>query len=216
MRRFLLTTLAVPAAFIALQSTPLAFLVFDTHLAEPGRLPDGWHLRANRGTPEVSVIHDGQENVLHLHSRASSFALERAVDIDPARFPLLAWKWKVTELPRGGDFRHYSTDDQAAQVLVAFGDRKLLTYLWDTSAPKGTAQSTSSLPLLHIFAFVCQSGPAEENRWVSEQRNVAEDFQRAYGRWPKEHVKGIRIQINSQHTGSSAESYFGEVAFRAR
>ena len=28
-------------------------------------------------------------------------------------------------------------------------------------------------------------------------------------------VKGIRLQINSQHTGTSAESYFGEVSFRS-
>jgi hypothetical protein len=42
---------------------------------------------------------------------------------------------------------------------------------------------------------------------------VALDYERAYGK-PAPHVKGIRLQINSQHTGSSAESYFGEVAFR--
>lgn len=213
MRTFLLLAVAV-SAVLALQNTPLAFLVFDTRVAEPGRLPDGWHLRANRGTPEVSVIHDGQENVLHLRSQGSSFALERGVDVDPARFPLLSWKWRVTQLPRGGDFRHYSTDDQAAQVLVAFADRRVLTYLWDTSAPRGTAQSASALPLLHIFAFVCRSGPAEQYRWVTELRNVADDYERAYGHRPKEHVKGIRIQINSQHTGSTAESYFGDVAFR--
>jgi hypothetical protein len=28
-------------------------------------------------------------------------------------------------------------------------------------------------------------------------------------------VKGLRIQINSQHTGTMAESYFGDVAFRS-
>ena len=38
--------------------------------------------------------------------------------------------------------------------------------------------------------------------------------QRAYGK-PAPRVKGVRIQINSQHTGTVAESYFGEVAFRS-
>jgi hypothetical protein len=28
-------------------------------------------------------------------------------------------------------------------------------------------------------------------------------------------VKGVRIQINSQHTATVAESYFGEVVFRS-
>jgi hypothetical protein len=117
-------------------------------------------------------------------------------------------------LPAGGDFRHASTDDQAAQVLVAFDDKRILTYIWDSSAPKGTVQSASNIPLVHIYAVVCQSGVEQANRWVSESRNVAADYQRAYGR-PAPRVKGLRLQINSQHTGTSAESYFGEVAFRS-
>ena len=47
-----------------------------------------------------------------------------------------------------------------------------------------------------------------------ESRNVAADYERAYGRVAPR-VKGLRLQINSQHTGTTAESYFGEVAFRS-
>jgi hypothetical protein len=97
--------------------------------------------------------------------------------------------------------------------MVAFADRRILTYLWDSTAPKGAAQSASNIPLVHIFAVVCQSGSRDTNRWIAESRNVAADYERAYGR-PAPRVKGLRIQINSQHTGSTAESYFGEVAFR--
>ena len=67
---------------------------------------------------------------------------------------------------------------------------------------------------MHIFAVVCQSGAAEANRWIAESRNVAADYERAYGK-PAPRVKGLRLQINSQHTGTVAESYFGEVAFRS-
>ena len=135
-------------------------------------------------------------------------------DVDPAEMPWLTWHWKVTQLPGGGDFRRASTDDQAAQILVAFADKRILTYIWDTSAPKGTMQSASNIPLVHIFAVVCRSGGAEVNKWITESRNVAADYERAYGR-PAPRVKGLRLQINSQHTGTTAESYFGEVAFRS-
>ena len=74
--------------------------------------------------------------------------------------------------------------------------------------------SSSSIPLVHIFAFVCESGPDQLNRWISEARNVVEDYQRAYGR-PTPRVKGIRLQINTQHTGTSAASQFAEVTFRS-
>ena len=176
-------------------------------------LPPAWQVKVNRGRPDFSVSSEGGEPCIHLKSSRASFALERQVDVDPAQLPFLGWRWKVVYLPAGGDFRRASTDDQAAQVLVAFEDRRVLSYIWDTSAPKETAQRAGFIPLLHIFTVVCESGPADRNRWMRENRNVAGDYVRAYGK-PAPRVRGLRIQINSQHTGTFAESYFGEIAFR--
>ena len=79
-----------------------------------------------------------------------------------------------------GDFRHFWSDDQAAQVLVAFDDRHILTYIWDTTAPQGTMENASSPPLVHIYAIVCRSGMAEANRWIAESHNVAADYLKAF------------------------------------
>jgi hypothetical protein len=206
--------LCVVCLLLGAASIPLGLVVFASHAAQPGRLPDGWQLHIVRGAPDVTVTTDSRGNVLRLRSRSSSFALERAVSVNLTQFPLLSWDWKVTELPQGGDFRRSKTDDQAAQILLAFPDRRILSYVWDTSAPKGMLQKTSVLPLLGVWVMVCRSGGSELNQWISETRNVADDFQRAYGFRPSQ-VKGIRLQINSQHTGSSAESYFGDVQFHS-
>lgn len=194
--------------------SPLAFVVLDVAKTPAGKLPPGWDLKVNSGQPEVATTQDGPDAVLHFKSAKSSFALERGVSVDTSKMPYLAWRWKVTQLPKGGDFRHYSTDDQAAQVMVAFDDRRVLTYIWDSTAPQGTMQSASSLPLVHIYAIVCRSGSSDANRWLAESHNVAADYQKAFGK-PAPRVKGLRLQINSQHTGSTAESYFSDVAFHS-
>jgi len=181
--------------------------------AAASQIPPGWELKVNSGIPDVTFSDQGDETALHFRSVKSSYSLERAINIDPAQLPYLSWRWKITQLPRGGDFRHTSTDDQAAQVMVAFDDRHILSYIWDTTAPQGTMESASFIPLVHIFAIVCRSGTADANKWLQESRNLAEDYRKAFGKTAP-HVKGLRLQINSQHTGSSAESYFGEVAFR--
>lgn len=177
-------------------------------------MPAEWQVKINRGKPDISTCSDANGGCVHLKSVKSSFGLERGVNVDVRQLPYLSWRWKVAQLPAGGDFRRSSTDDQAAQVLVAFADRRILSYIWDSTAPKGTLQNASAIPLVHIFAVVCESGAAEANRWITENHNVAADYQRAYGK-PAPNVKGLRIQINSQHTGTIAESYFGEVAFRS-
>jgi hypothetical protein len=213
LKKLLLFCTALILVFEA-RPAQLALIVLNTARAPVSSLPADWQVKVNHGKPEVSVCTDRSDACVHLKSVKASFSLERNIDVDPSQLPLLTWQWKVAQLPLTGDFRHSSTDDQAAQVLVAFDDRRIVSYVWDTNAPKGSEQRTTFIPLVHVFAVAVQSGAADTNRWISESRNVAADYQRAYGK-PAPHVKGLRLQINSQHTGTVAESYFGEVAFRS-
>jgi Protein of unknown function (DUF3047) len=204
----------ISALIYQAQTSPLAFIALNRATLNPGQIPTGWQIKVNHGRPDVSVCTDNGGPCLHMRSVKASFGLERDVDLDPAQMPFLSWSWKVTQLPAGGDFRRAATDDQAAQVLVAFTDRRVLSYIWDSTAPKGTAENASFIPLVRVFAIVCQSGSAGINQWIAEEHDVAADYRRAYGK-PAPRVKGLRIQINSQHTGTVAESYFGDVAFRS-
>ena len=207
--------LALILSLLSIASTAqISFIVLNTMHWQPGRLPDGWQVKVNRGSPEIATVKEGNLSYLNLKSHKSSYGLEREVDVDPREAPFLTWQWKVKELPAGGDFRHIRSDDQAAQVLVAFADKRILSYIWDTSAPQGDMESASSIPFVHIYAVVCRSGKTDLNRWLSESRNVAADYRKAYGH-DAPRVKGVRLQINSQHTASSAESCFGDVAFRS-
>ena len=209
-RALLLITIVTLAALAG--ATQTALIVLNPLSWQPGHLPDGWQVKVNYGVPKIATVREGNRNYLDLKSRDSSYGLERGVDVDPREAPYLTWKWNVKELPAGGDFRRAKSDDQAAQVLVAFADKRVLTYIWDTTAPAGIMESASSIPLVHIYAVVCRSGAADLNRWLTESRNVTGDYEKAYGR-PAPRVKGIRLQINTQHTGTSAESYFGDVGF---
>lgn len=210
MRTFLF--LCATAVF-GLQS-PLALVVLDPSNLSKANLPDGWQLKVNSGPAGVSTAQDDGSSVLHFKSVKSSFSLERSVDVDLTKLPFLTWRWKVTQLPKGGDFRHFFTDDQAAQVLVAFDERHILSYIWDTTAPQGLRATASAPLMIHIEAIVCRSGIAEVNRWVNENHDLAADYRKAFGK-AATRVKGLRLQINSQHTGSSAESFFADVAFRS-
>lgn len=212
---FLWTLLASVASATPVCASELGIILLNPANWGGGRPPADWSIKVNHGKPEIFPCSDGNGSCLHLKSVKSSFALEHGADVDPYQNRYLSWSWKVTALPEGGDFRHAASDDQAAQLLVAFADRHILSYIWDSTAPKGMMQNASAIPLVHIIAVVCESGTAEVNHWVREARDVAADYERAYGK-PAPHIKGLRIQINSQHTGTTAESYFGEVVFGSK
>jgi hypothetical protein len=136
------------------------------------------------------------------------------VDLDIKKYPYLNFKWKVKELPEGGDFRKKDTDDQAAQMYVVFGrfklTAKIVGYLWESKAPKlttGTSPSWSKTRLI-----VLESGPEKIDKWVQEKRNVYEDYKTLFDKDPPK-ASAVSVYINSQHTKNRAESYFSEIYF---
>ena len=183
-------------------------------------VPKGWELSEKEGKADLALVSDGGAQSLKLRSNSSSFSLNKSLEIDLTKTPYLEWEWKVTELPTGGDFRKSATDDQAAQLYVILNwgtfNKEAIAYIWDTTAPVGTIEKISPpVPFLKIHAVVVRSGDQELGNWVTEIRNVVEDYKKLFGSEPK-NVEGIRIQINSQHTKSEAESYWRSVRFKAQ
>ena len=192
----------------------ISIVVLGGPKSDPARIPAEWHIKEHSGKAQISSCRENAGFCVRLASWNSSFSLEHGVDVNPGDLPYLTWSWKVAQLPPAGDFRKTSTDDQAAQVLIVFADRRVLSYIWDSNAPKGTMQSASAVPLVHVVAVVCESGPKDLNKWLNETRNVAADYARAFGK-PAPRIKGVRLQINTQHTGARAEASFGQVAFHS-
>jgi Protein of unknown function (DUF3047) len=185
---------------------------FSSGIGEMGA-PTGWQVAEKSGKADYTVVTDSGERALLLRSTNTSFSVQKKVNVDISQYPVLSWKWKVTKLPKGGDFRKSETDDQAAQLFLAFTKTKAIVYIWDTSAPQGLMESTSPVPFMTVKVVVVRSGTAELGKWVAETRNVYEDYRKLYGEEPPP-VSGVRLQINSQHTKSSAESLFADVELR--
>ncbi len=186
---------------------------FSKGVDEKG-LPIDWELKEKEGAPIIKLEKEEGINVLHLTSEKSSFGVAKKIDIDIKEYPYLNFRWKVIELPRNGDFRKKETDDQAAQIYVAFGTFKLTAkivgYLWENKAPKlitGVSPAWSKTRLI-----VLESGPEKIGKWVCEKRNIYNDYKELFEKEPPK-AKLISLYINSQHSKSRAESYFGEIYF---
>ena len=65
-----------------------------------------------------------------------------------------------------------------------------------------------------VTYVVVRSGPADLDKWITERRNVLEDFKRIYGEEPDEPAEIMSIGIDSNDTRSRAESYMGAILFR--
>jgi len=183
--------------------------------ADAKGVPQGWELKEKSGRADLAVVKQDGIHALQLRSTDTSFAVQRQIQVNVREYPILSWKWKVDKLPKGGDFRTTKTDDQAAQLFVAFSRTRAIVYIWDSSAPEGLMADAPSPPFIAIKAVVMRSGPGKTGQWITEQRNVYDDYRKLFGATTKPPVaSGLRLQINTQHTRTSGESYFADVTFQ--
>ena len=176
-------------------------------------VPSGWQLKKRIGKADFSVVRDDGIDALRLRSDDASFAFQKPFKVNPRQYPVLSWKWKVTKLPGGGDLRQTKSDDQAAQLFVAFSSRRIILYIWDTTAPQGLITDAWAPFFLTIKAIVVRSGPAQVGKWITETRNAYQDYKELFGHEPPT-VAGVRIQINSHHTETLGESFFADMMFK--
>src|SRR2546426_2023869 len=156
---------------------------------------------------------------LHLRSKIESSAVRKDIKskVNLKETPILEWRWKVVALPKNGDCRKKSADDQAAQLYVIWPRfpeavrSQIIGYIWDTTAPAGSivkSEKTST-----VTYVVMRSGTADLGKWITERRNVVEDYKKIYGGQP-DSPGFVSIAIDSDDTTSFAESVFGSILFR--
>jgi hypothetical protein len=176
----------------------------------------------NWGSPvyDFAVVENDGHNVLHMRSNNDSSTITRDIrsKVDLAAAPLLEWRWKAVTLPKGGNSCQKVADDQAAQIFLVWPRfpeavrSRIIGYVWDTTAKVGTiCPSEKTRTVTYV---IVRSGEADLGKWLTEQRNVREDFKKIYGEEP-ESPAAIALAIDSNDTKSTAESFIGPILFRA-
>jgi hypothetical protein len=238
-RRFLAAGLALLPLGAAAQE-PLAAMRFSA-LRPGAALPPEYQAFVFRGkkrpTEYALAVEEGR-TVLHARADASASGVARRLHADPRALPLLAWSWKVSRLIDKSDVSRRSGDDFPARLYVNFDlDAAALTfveraelrlarllygkdvpaavlcYVWDARLP---VDSIAPSPYTkRVRVVVAESGPARLGRWLAYERDVAQDYRRAFGAEPPA-VSGVVLMTDADNTGEAAEAWYGDIAFRAR
>lgn len=161
---------------------------------------------------EFALVEDDGRTVVRARANASTSALAREIAVDPKRYPLVAWRWKVMNLIAKSDMATKEGDDFPARLYVSFG-RRALCYVWDSQRPVGT-----SLPNPYssrVQMIVADSGPGQLGRWLARERDWVADYRLAFGAEAPV-TEGVVVSADTDNTGETAESYFGDVLFRSR
>jgi hypothetical protein len=92
--------------------------------SQPGkRFPTGWGPLTFEKIPthtQYDLVKDEDQVVVKAVSYHSSSGLTRKITIDPKKYPVVQWRWKVQNILKKGDVTEKSGDDYPARLYITF------------------------------------------------------------------------------------------------
>lgn len=159
-------------------------------------LKSQWKEKIFNGRTEYGV----KEGFLFGRTKEYSSALYAEVaDWNLEKNPILSWEWRVEKFPpRQGDLSRQS-EDYPMRVIIVFPARiflnsKAIAYAWDPRAPKDTIYESAVTKNMKII--VAESGP-DTMQWKQENRNVLQDYVRAFGQKPDRLPGAVGILVDA-------------------
>ena len=201
-------------------------------------MPDGWKPLTFKKIPKhtsYEVVKDGGVMIVKAISEASASGLTKPVVIDPKEYPIVRWRWKVDNVLKGSDVTLKEGDDFPARLYITFaydpdkvsfgkklkfkagqalfGDIPIaaLNYIWDTKTPVGSIVENAYTDFAKMV--IVESGTQNVGMWIDEERNIYEDYKKAFGEEPPM-INGIAIMSDTDNTKEQATAYYGDIVFQ--
>jgi hypothetical protein len=201
--------------------------------APPGRW-DPFVVSRSAPRTEYRIADTGQGAVLEAFSDGANSGFYRRIRIDPKRYPVVEWRWRVLQPSTEADPRIASRDDSPARLVISFhGDVNrldfqeritlrlyqalsgeklpyaMLMYVWSSAAPVGTIAPNSHTDKIQMI--VVESGSM--GQWREFRRNVLEDYRRIFGEEPWD-IVAVGVMTDTGNSGQKVRAQYGDITFR--
>ena len=177
---------------------------------------DEWKEKIFKGRVVYAIEVEPKDGYLMAKSDQTSSGLLYKVKFDVIKNPMMSWQWKVKTFPKKEMDTEDSAgwierDDYAARVYVIFPswnflNVKSLEYIWDENLPEDTILTSPYFK--NIKLVVVESGKNGVDQWIFEERNIYEDYKKAFGRTPPHYVGAIAIMTDADNSLSKAEAFY--------
>ncbi|MGD0918450.1 MAG: DUF3047 domain-containing protein [Thermodesulfobacteriota bacterium] len=186
---------------------------------------EGWRVVTYFAIPPTQYSKAGR-GIIKAESLGSRSSLFKDVEEKKRKFPILSWRWKVSNIVRSAVETRKDRFDAAARVMVTFGKGESfkmfgggeppgpkIEYIWASHLPKGRIfehPGESS-----CMVFVLESGERKVGQWVYEERNIQKDYKTAFGAEP-EGVTAIGIETDTDHSNEMVTAIYSEPILKKR
>jgi hypothetical protein len=185
----------------------------------------GWWMVSDFAVSPTRYSKAGK-SVIKAESLGSRSSLYRKVSEKEKDFPILTWKWKISNVVRSAIETRKGRFDAAARVMIIFGKSGpfgavegrepsgfKIEYIWANRLPRGHLFTHPGEK--HSRVFVLESGEGKVGEWVFEERNIVRDYQTAFGGEPPD-LLAIGLQTDTDQSNEMVTAFYSEPALRKR
>ncbi|MFQ5690047.1 MAG: DUF3047 domain-containing protein [Gemmatimonadota bacterium] len=193
------------------------FVVLEDFESSPvGKLPVGWSWRSQdeHKKKPYRVREENSNKYLEATDDGESVILGKDVSWNLREYPYVSFRWRVHELPEGGDERFDDKVDSAAGVYFVY--RKVfgkiprsVKYVWSTTLPVGSAVRRAGVG--KPWMIVADSGTEHLGEWRTHVFNLREAYERTFGGRPPNKPIGIGILSDANSTHSHAYADYDDI-----
>jgi hypothetical protein len=183
---------------------------------------------------QYSVVRLSNRRTLMASASSSASMLRKDLRIEPEQLNALNFSWQIQKLIEGADMAHRDYDDSPVRLVLAFdGDRSqfsrknamlselshalsgrpmpyaTLMYVWCNQRPVDSVIQNPRTD--RIRKIVVESGASRLNQWITYERNIRADYEKAFGEPPGPLI-GIGLMTDSDNTRSQAQAWYGPIA----
>lgn len=179
----------------------------------------GWKERSFAGNTNYELVEEQGNRVLkgHTNGKASILYTEQSVDL--SNTPIIDWSWKVDRTYEDIDERSRQGDDFPARLYVVAKTGFLpwqtlaINYVWSADAVLGDSWANPFTEKAQMV--VVQTGAQHVGTWVSQQRNVAQDFKTYFGTDITD-LSGYAVMVDGDNANREATAWFGRIQFSVK
>lgn len=176
----------------------------------------GWDRKSFKGETVYTIAQSDGRTALRAESHAAASGRYREIKVDLRQTPFIHWSWRVDNVLNGVDERSKAGDDYPARVYVVvsggalFWKTRSLVYVWSSGQPVGSNWENAYTGNARQIAV--RSGTRDLGRWLTEKRNIRDDFKRLFGD-TIDHIDAVAVMTDTDNSGQAAVAWYGDIVF---
>jgi len=187
-------------------------------------------------TTQYSLVKVKAHQTVMANAQSSASMLRLDLNVPPENFNRLAFAWQVQNLIEAADMGQREHDDSPVRLVLAFeGDQRnfspqnamlselthaitgrpmpyaTLMYVWCNKRPLNSVILNPRTD--RIRKVVVESGKGRLDQWLTYERDIKADFEKAFGEAPGALI-GIGLMTDTDNTRSNAKAWYGPIQLR--